>query len=517
MQPSGYFTFCRFSMLFVLFLAWMAAVSPANADSPVTSTEFHQHYSQIPVVEARKGRMNPLILNFLLGRAPLDQKAACVNALSWKPRAEQNARDFIGALESRSGKSGRNLRISDLSAAEQMVLGYLLALHDYSDFKPLDRKRGGLWAARPMELLDAATKQAPDDFTIAMIHAIVAVQNIPEKKWCDIHRIPMEVLNRFPEDKRNLPPAAVASIMSYLGLYQKYCPLPAGKLDTGFFQAYAMELYRGQLVVGTQAGVAFWDLDKHQLRAVHATGIASSLLVQGVHLWVGTHGALLRHDHTGWKTYLTADMTKISGGYQLSRDPGGKLHAFLNRQRWEYDETGDRFIAMPPLPVSAYHQVFSSTGDLWVIDFMRGIRRQVGGSWVQISLKSPEYPGDDPRHLIADARGGIIRVMDFGTGMYRFDPVQNRFVHEGPFKDKAMDRQVDTSRNRIWHLHYNKGVTLEQGRKSWTFDLSEQKYMRCMIVGPGGDLYVGGQTALTRITRKKGRFVVENYTTGKLP
>ncbi|PKN46185.1 MAG: hypothetical protein CVU59_06840, partial [Deltaproteobacteria bacterium HGW-Deltaproteobacteria-17] len=64
---------------------------------------------------------------------------------------------------------------------------------------------------------------------------------------------------------------------------------------------------------------------------------------------------------------------------------------------------------------------------------------------------------------------------------------------------------------------YNKGVTMEEGQKSRFFDLSAQKFLRCLHLSPDGDLYVGGQTALSRITREKGAWVVKSYTPAKAP
>ncbi len=504
----------RFFFLFS-FLLFSLPVRPAAADSPLTSTDFHTHYDEAAVVAARGGRMTTQVLNFLLGRAPTDQKAACVNALSWQRDATGNAQAFVRALEGRHRKQGRALTPSALSTDELVVLGYLVALHDYFQLSPLEKAKGGLWAAGPKELLAEALKRAPKDFTVALVAALIAVQNTPDDDWCQVYTGVQAVLDRFPEADRNLKPAAVKAVMTYIGAYKKYCPLPAGELDPGFLEAYEMVAFDGGLAVATQAGVALWDLGKHQLMSVHKRGITTSLVVHGGRLWAGSAGAVGRWDGTAWKDYLKVDFKRQTGSYRLAVDAAGVLQVHHGRKWWRYDAKADRFIESA-LAWDPYHVAFTPSGELWGVDFLKGLRRQVAGAWLDYALKSPRYPGSDPRRLVvaADKR---LWVMDFADGFFRFDPATDAFVSAGPKVDKAFDLRVDVARKRTWYLHYTKGVTLEEGGKTREFDLSAQKYMRCLHLTAGGDLYVGGQTALVRITKVKGAWVVNTHVPPKAP
>lgn len=505
---------CFVARFFFLFL-FSLPVRPAAADSPLTSTDFHAHYDEAAVVSARGGRMTTQVLNFLLGRAPTDQKAACVNALSWQRDATGNAQAFVRALEGRYRKQGRALTPSALSTDELLVLGYLVALHDYFQLAPLEKARGGLWAASPKELLAEAQKRAPTDFTVALVAALIAAQNTPEDDWCQVYTVVQAVLDRFPEADRNLKPAAVKAVMTYIGIYKKHCPLLAGELDPGFLEAYEMVPFDGGLAVATQAGVALWELRKNQLMSVHPRGITTSLAVHGGRLWAGSAGAVGRWDGTAWKDYLKVDSKRLAGTYRLVVDHQGVLHAYRGKKWWRLDAKADRFVESA-LAWDPYQVVFTPSGELWGVEFLKGLRRQVAGAWLDYARKSPRYPGSDPRRLVVDAKKNLW-VMDFADGCFRFDPATDAFVSAGPKVDKAFDLRVDVARGRTWYLHYTKGVTLEEGGKTREFDLSAQKYMRCLHLTAGGDLYVCGQTALVQITREKGAWVVKTHAPPKAP
>ncbi|MBU1241563.1 hypothetical protein KJ612_00015 [Myxococcota bacterium] len=515
----------NWSLFILVFLVSLGFPGPALADSPITSTGFHQHYAQAGVVAARSGRMSTPVLNFLLGRAPTDQKAACVNALSWQKDPTGNAQAFVKALEGKYRKQGKALSTGDLAADELMTLGYLLAMHDYFKFEPLEKARGGLWAAQPKALLAEAVLRSPADFTIAMIAALIAVQNTPDKDWCQVYSLVQAVLDRFPAADRNLKPEAVKSIMEYIGAYKKYCPLPAGQLDLGFLDAQEMIPYAGQLAVATLAGVALWDSKTHKLLSVHKRGITVSLAVLGGKLWAGSNSTLARWDGRAWKEYLKWDGTQKTGFYRLATDPKGVLHVFWNRSHWQYDATGDRFVALPTEGFNFFHGAFSTTGELWGISLLKGIRRKSGTAWFSYATKSAGYPGRDPRRVIVDARKHIW-IADFANGFFRFDPVKDQFVQDGPKLDKAVDLRVDVARGRTWYLHYTKGVTLVENGKLQAFDLSREilhgqvihhKYLRCLHLADNGDLYVGTENALVRIYREKGTYRIRSYTQTKLP
>jgi hypothetical protein len=304
--------------------------------------------------------------------------------------------------------------------------------------------------------------------------------------------------------------------MGYIAVYKKYCPLPEGQLDPGHGHAQVMIPYAGKLAVGTAAGVAFWDLKTYKLLSVHKQGLTLSLAVRDGKLWAGSNSTLERWDGKAWKEYLKWDGTKRTGVFWLVTDPKGALHVFWNRSHWEYDAGGDRFVALADAGFDFFHGAFSTTGELWGISLLQEVRRKSSTKWLSYDTKSAGYPGPDPRRVIVDARKQVW-IADFSNGFFRFDPVKDQFVSDGPKMDKAVDLRLDVARGRAWYLHYTKGVTLVEGSTTQAFDLSALSYLRCMHLADNGDLYVGGHTGLVRITKEKGTYQVKRFAQAKLP
>jgi len=152
----------RPARLTIALLALTASVC-ASADSPVTSTPFSDAYMDYPIVRTAgaSGVMSRQIARYLGSSAPLDVKAAVVNALSWKFEGKQNAKLYC---EMRYRRGWESLRLEALSGDELLVLGYLLAMDDYSEVE------------RALPFLAAARDKLPASHTVAMIEAIVRGQ-----------------------------------------------------------------------------------------------------------------------------------------------------------------------------------------------------------------------------------------------------------------------------------------------------------------------------------------------------
>ena len=242
--------------------AVMFAAGPARADSPLTSTDLATSYSDLPAVaEARQTHQcNGAVLEFLLSGAPNDQKAAVVNALGWQDA--QNAELFLQGFAHAHNLDPERLEPKNLSASDRFVAGYLMALEGYLDLKPLRPNGKGVWGKKPLELLDGAAKELPDDFAVQYVRALVKAQEVMDKSWCQVFKLPKGVLDRFPAGKRNLRPGAVESVQGYLSLYEKECPgskaADKEKLEQ-LNQNFTLVQLGGQIVAGTQGGVVVWD------------------------------------------------------------------------------------------------------------------------------------------------------------------------------------------------------------------------------------------------------------------
>lgn len=195
------------------------AVGPAasQADSPVTSSTFHEVYADIgPVAEAAETHeLDPEMARYLLqSTAPLDHIAAVANALSWNLSGRDHAARYAAELVKERPRLRRRVRRGKrLPGRISFTLGYLEAMDDY--FAVDDAER----------LLRRARKKLPESFTVAAVHAIVRGQQLFDDvdRWCEIWTTFEAVLQDFPDAERDLRPAAVASITDYLILYRESC------------------------------------------------------------------------------------------------------------------------------------------------------------------------------------------------------------------------------------------------------------------------------------------------------
>lgn len=196
---------------FHLVLALMAIVigwpPQARADSPLTSTNFWRAYRDVPevVVAHDIERLNTRLACYLLSKAPIDRKAAVVNALSWNLHGHDNATLFREVL-SQKYKTPPATVDARLTADECFCLAYLTALDDY-----LHPQRAATLAAR-------ARRGLPRSFTAAMVDALVQAQMaLPhfDRVWRAVQ--PVLDDRHLVMDMR---PAARALIVDYLRLYR---------------------------------------------------------------------------------------------------------------------------------------------------------------------------------------------------------------------------------------------------------------------------------------------------------
>lgn len=200
----------------------------AKADSPLTSTNIADYYQDIEVVSTAQNTkiMDEKILKFLLSSAPLDEKAAVINALGWSFGGQNNSYLFLNGLAQSKDLEVTELTIEQLNYSDKFVLGYLLAMDDYLYLSPLARNSDTpLFRVTSLELLTSVALELPDNFTAHFIRALVEAQNnlSNAESWCNIYQVHQLVLNQFPLSQRNLRPLAVENIMDYINLYSKYC------------------------------------------------------------------------------------------------------------------------------------------------------------------------------------------------------------------------------------------------------------------------------------------------------
>ena len=198
----------------ILFTFLTAISLPIQADSPLTSTEFHSAYENEALVKsALVGRL--LTAKIAAGLSDpgiaLDVKAACVNALGWERHARKNEQAFSSYLMKKYAGS-RELDLYRLHNDELTCLWYLTALADYHQL------------GDAASLLDMSRKQEPDNFTVAIIFALIQAQSALSGDWCRVWKLTEEVVNdtSLVEDKLRTP--ALKVIVDYMSLYKDSCP-----------------------------------------------------------------------------------------------------------------------------------------------------------------------------------------------------------------------------------------------------------------------------------------------------
>lgn len=184
-----------------------------HADSPITATDFYKAYLDVKMVQRAhlEGVMGIEIAEFLSSpENPLDEKAAVINALSWKFEGKNNAELYTYYLGLLYHMSVVELNTDFLSADEIFCLGYLIAMDDY--FHP----------ENAILLLEEAYKKEKDSFTVSIVLALAKAQMAFELDWCEAWKITESVLKNT-ELKQDLRPEAKKIILEYMILYREYC------------------------------------------------------------------------------------------------------------------------------------------------------------------------------------------------------------------------------------------------------------------------------------------------------
>jgi hypothetical protein len=197
----------------------------ARGDSPLTSIDLAPAYPDVPAVrEAAKTHFAAgIVLDALLSTAPNDHKAAVVNALGWSPSGQKNAVAFLEAIARAKVLDRKHLELKDLSPAERFVAGYLIAMDDYLELRPIEAGADGVVGMKPVDLLESAARALPNDFAVQYVHALVRAQLAMSGSWCSVFQIPRAVVERFPKAKRNLRPSALKAAEAYLSAYAEDC------------------------------------------------------------------------------------------------------------------------------------------------------------------------------------------------------------------------------------------------------------------------------------------------------
>ena len=200
-------------MAFPIMLAFTPNV--ARADSPITSTPFHEAYFDLAIVwdAWETGVLDLRMAEYLSSPdVPIDAKVAVINALGWDIEGKYNAELYATYIALSRGWSLYEVdeeKLAELTDDELCCLGYLAVMDDY--FHPEEG----------LPLLELAHEFKPESLTIRLICGLAKAQAAFDEDWADIWPA---VSGAYGGDELviDMRPAAVDIIFEYMSLYEEY-------------------------------------------------------------------------------------------------------------------------------------------------------------------------------------------------------------------------------------------------------------------------------------------------------
>lgn len=181
-----------------------------QADSPLTSTPFHEKYTDVDIVlqAEQSGTINREIADYLHNENnPIDIKAAVINALGWDFNGKNNSREYTMIIYN-------TYVISDdmisASTDEAFILGYLHAMDNYMD------------PDYALPYLKTAKENNSKSYTVNIIYRLVQAQKAMNtdfcKAWNYVNKVYLDddLNSDMREDARKL-------IYDYMINYKGYC------------------------------------------------------------------------------------------------------------------------------------------------------------------------------------------------------------------------------------------------------------------------------------------------------
>jgi hypothetical protein len=143
------------------------------ADSPLTSTDFHKAYLDVPMVQKalnNRGKISNDLLNYISNESePLDRKLAVINAIGWDIKGTQNSKLFMRyVLKRKKYRSDLGSNYGSFkwyaTSDELICFAYLSALDDYFN------------VSDALKVANLALKKSPKSYAINMVVHLIKAQ-----------------------------------------------------------------------------------------------------------------------------------------------------------------------------------------------------------------------------------------------------------------------------------------------------------------------------------------------------
>ena len=199
----------RLKVIFLI-LTGILCFPKAFADSPLTSTPFHEAYQEEKIVQLAlnaAGVITPKLMKYLSHpKKPIGIKLAIINALGWNFDGQHNAEQFYAYLKDRKKLNELENNNADL----QICYAYLKAMDNYFEVE---------------EALGFANqaRSNSNSYAIHLVASLIDAQQKMESDWCGVYLASDQVRNNS-ELHLDFDPGASAIIFNYTDMYAKYCP-----------------------------------------------------------------------------------------------------------------------------------------------------------------------------------------------------------------------------------------------------------------------------------------------------
>ncbi|MEO6695394.1 MAG: hypothetical protein ABIY50_11040 [Ignavibacteria bacterium] len=193
---------------FLVILLFIISPRFILADSPLTSTPFHDDYTDVDIVlkAEQLNIMDKEIADYLNNESnPIDVKAAVINALGWEAGG-----NFERYCQFAFDRLITEADLSDLNKSDAFTIGYLLAMENYLD------------PDKAVVFLKKARELDKKSFTVNIIYNLVRAQIAMEKDFCKVWKYSNKVFENksLKDDMRS---GAKKIIYDYVFLYKNYC------------------------------------------------------------------------------------------------------------------------------------------------------------------------------------------------------------------------------------------------------------------------------------------------------
>jgi hypothetical protein len=151
-------------------------------DSPLTYTEFHKAYIDVPIVQSAlssKGKISNEIMSYLVSDTnPLDVKLAIINAIGWSNNGAKRSEAYLNYVvktkKYTAGINGNLLAFKWNATADELIcFAYVRAMEDYFDV---------IYAN---EIAQLALQKNPNSLAVNLISGLIKAQGLfLLNEWC---------------------------------------------------------------------------------------------------------------------------------------------------------------------------------------------------------------------------------------------------------------------------------------------------------------------------------------------